>query len=356
MKTEFKFSYPSSEKVYLSGRLYPELKVGMRKVHLTPTVTIKKGERCEENNAPVYIYDTSGAYSDPNIDINLECGLPKLRQSWVVKRKERETQMYFAKQGIITEEMEYVAIRENMNCEELGIDTRITPAFVCKEIAEGRAVIPANKKHPESEPMIIGTNFLVKINANIGNSSTSSGIKQEIEKAVWSCKWGCDTLMDLSTGKDIHETRERILRNCPVPVGTVPMYQAFEKVNGKIEALSWEIFRDTLIEQCEQGVDYFTIHCGIRLKNIHLADNRLTGIVSRGGSIISKWCKKHQKESFLYEHFDDICDICAKYDVAISLGDGLRPGCTHDANDAAQFADALFERAGTEVEEDSGKG
>lgn len=350
MKTEFKFSYPSSEKVYLSGRLYPELKVGMRKVHLTPTVTIKKGERCEENNAPVYIYDTSGAYSDPNIDINLECGLPKLRQPWVVKRKERETQMYFAKQGIITEEMEYVAIRENMNCEELGINTHITPAFVCKEIAEGRAVIPANTKHPESEPMIIGTNFLVKINANIGNSSTSSGIEQEIEKAVWSCKWGCDTLMDLSTGKDIHETRERILRNCPVPVGTVPMYQAFEKVNGKIGALNWEIFRDTLIEQGEQGVDYFTIHCGIRLKNIHLADNRLTGIVSRGGSIISKWCKEYQKESFLYEHFDDICDICARYDVAISLGDGLRPGCTYDANDAAQFAELdtmgeLVERA-----------
>ena len=274
MKTEFKFSYPSSEKVYLSGKLYPELKVGMRKVHLTPTVTIKKGERCEESNAPVYIYDTSGAYSDPNVGINLEHGLPKLRQPWVVKRRERETQMYFAKQGVITEEMEYVAIRENMNCEELGISTRITPAFVCKEIAEGRAVIPANKKHPESEPMIIGTNFLVKINANIGNSSTSSGIEQEIEKAVWSCKWGCDTLMDLSTGKDIHETRERILRNCPVPVGTVPMYQAFEKVNGKIEALNWKIFRDTLIEQCEQGVDYFTIHCGIRVKNIHLADNR----------------------------------------------------------------------------------
>ena len=323
MKTDFKFSYPSSEKIYLSGKLYPELKVGMRKVHLTPTVTIKKGKRCEESNAPVYIYDTSGAYSDPNIDINLECGLPKLRQSWVVNRKGKETQMYFAKQGIITEEMEYVAIRENMNCEELGINTRITPAFVCKEIAEGRAVIPANKKHPESEPMIIGTNFLVKINANIGNSSTSSGIEQEIEKAVWSC---------------------------PVPVGTVPMYQAFEKVNGKIDALNWEIFRDTLIEQCEQGVDYFTIHCGIRLKNIHLADNRLTGIVSRGGSIISKWCKEHQKESFLYEHFDDICDICARYDVAISLGDGLRPGCTYDANDAAQFAELdtmgeLVERA-----------
>ena len=350
MKTDFKFIYPSSEKVYLSGKIYPELKVGMRKVHLTPTVTISKDKRHEERNAPVYIYDTSGAYSDPNVEINLERGLPKLRQPWVAKRKEEETQMYFAKQGIITEEMEYVAIRENMNCEELGIKTRITPDFVCKEIAEGRAVIPANRKHPESEPMIIGTNFLVKINANIGNSSTSSDIAQEIEKAVWSCKWGCDTLMDLSTGKDIHDTRERILRNCPVPVGTVPIYQAFEKVNGKIRDLSWEVFRDTLIEQCEQGVDYFTIHCGIRLKNIHLADSRLTGIVSRGGSIISKWCKENQQESFLYEHFDDICDVCAKYDVAISLGDGLRPGCTYDANDAAQFAELdtmgeLVERA-----------
>lgn len=350
METKIKFSYPSSEKVYLSGKLYPEIKVGMRRVRLTPTVTFEGEKRHVEENKPVYIYDTSGPYSDPNIEIDLEKGLPKMRQSWIDGRKEGQTQMYFAKQGIITQEMEYVAIRENMNCEELGIKTHITPAFVCKEVAEGRAVIPANIKHPESEPMIIGTNFLVKTNTNIGNSATTSGIEEEVEKAVWSCKWGGDTLMDLSTGDDIHETREWILRNCPVPVGTVPMYQAFEKVNGKAEDLTWEIFRDTLIEQCEQGVDYFTIHCGIRLKNIHLADTRLTGIVSRGGSIISKWCKVHQKESFLYEHFDDICDICAKYDVAISLGDGLRPGSTYDANDAAQFAELdtmgeLVERA-----------
>ena len=350
METKIKFSYPSSEKVYLNGKLYPEIKVGMRRVRLTPTVTFEGEKRHVEENKPVYIYDTSGPYSDPNVEIDLEKGLPKMRQSWIDGRKEGQTQMYFAKQGIITQEMEYVAIRENMNCEELGIKTHITPAFVCKEVAEGRAVIPANIKHPESEPMIIGTNFLVKINTNIGNSATTSGIEEEVEKAVWSCKWGGDTLMDLSTGNDIHETREWILRNCPVPVGTVPMYQAFEKVNGKAEDLTWEIFRDTLIEQCEQGVDYFTIHCGIRLKNIHLADTRLTCIVSRGGSIISKLCKVHQKESFLYEHFDDICDICAKYDVAISLGDGLRPGSTYDANDAAQFAELdtmgeLVERA-----------
>ena len=301
METNIKFNYPSSEKVYLSGKLYPEIKVGMRKVSLTPTITVEGGERRVEPNDPVYVYDTSGPYSDPNVEIDLEKGLPKLRQSWIDGRKEGETQMYFAKQGVITQEMEYVAIRENMNCEELGIKTHITPAFVCKEIAEGRAVIPANRKHPESEPMIIGTNFLVKINTNIGNSATTSGMQEEVEKAVWSCKWGGDTLMDLSTGENIHETREWIIRNCPVPVGTVPIYQALEKVNGKAEDLTWEIFRDTLIEQCEQGVDYFTIHCGIRLQNIHLADTRLTGIVSRGGSIISKWCKVHQKESFLYE-------------------------------------------------------
>ena len=282
MKTKIKFDYPSSEKVYLKGKLYPDLRVGMRKVRLTPTVTFEGDVRHEEPNAPVYIYDTSGCYSDPNVEIDLNKGLPRLRQSWIENRKEGETQMYFAKKGIITEEMEYVAIRENMNCEELGIKTHITPEFVCKEIAEGRAVIPANKKHPESEPMIIGTNFLVKINTNIGNSATTSGIEEEVEKAVWSCKWGGDTLMDLSTGNDIHETREWILRNCPVPVGTVPMYQAFEKVDGKAEDLTWEVFRDTLIEQCEQGVDYFTIHCGIRLKNIHLADTRLTGIVKIG--------------------------------------------------------------------------
>ena len=260
------------------------------------------------------------------------------------------SQMYYARQGIVTPEMEYVAIRENMDCARLGIETHITPEFVRDEVAAGRAVIPANINHPEAEPMIIGRNFLVKINTNIGNSATTSGIDEEVEKAVWSCKWGGDTLMDLSTGANIHETREWIIRNCPVPVGTVPMYQAMEKVNGKAEDLTWELFRDTLVEQCEQGVDYFTIHCGIRLKNIHLADSRLTGMVSRGGSIISMWCQKHRKESFLYEHFDDICDICAKYDVALSLGDGLRPGSIYDANDKAQFAELdtmgeLVERA-----------
>ena len=258
--------------------------------------------------------------------------------------------MYYAKQGIVTPEMEYVAIRENMNCKELGIDTYITPEFVREEIAAGRAALPANINHPEAEPMIIGSKFLVKINTNIGNSATSSTIEEEVEKAVWSCKWGGDTLMDLSTGENIHETREWIIRNCPVPVGTVPMYQAMEKVRGKAENLTWELFRDTLIEQCEQGVDYFTIHCGIRLKNIHYANERLCGMVSRGGSIISQWCKVHQKESFLYEHFDDICDLCALYDVALSLGDGLRPGAIRDANDRAQFAELdtmgeLVERA-----------
>ena len=311
MNNNIKFSYPSSEKVYMKGDIYKDLRVGMRVVHQNPTVKIVGGERIETPNAPVYIYDTSGPYSDPNIEIDLKRGLPHLRQAWIDSRKEGDTQMSLARQGVITQEMEYVAIRENMNCRELGIETRITPEFVRDEVAAGRAVIPANKKHPESEPMIIGTNFLVKINTNIGNSAITSGIDEEVEKAVWSCKWGGDTLMDLSTGDNIHETREWILRNCPVPVGTVPMYQAFEKVNGKAEDLTWEIFRDTLIEQCEQGVDYFTIHCGIRLKNINLADTRLTGIVSRGGSIISKWCKVHKEESFLYAHFDDICDICA---------------------------------------------
>jgi phosphomethylpyrimidine synthase len=249
------------------------------------------------------------------------------------------TQLYYARCGMITPEMEYVAIRENMNCDQLGIDTHITPEFVRDEIAAGRAVIPANINHPEAEPMIIGRNFLVKINTNIGNSATSSSMEEEVEKAIWSCKWGGDTLMDLSTGANIHETREWIIRNCPVPVGTVPIYQALEKVNGKVEDLTWEIYRDTLLEQCEQGVDYFTIHAGIRLQNVHLAEKRLTGIVSRGGSIMSKWCLVHNRESFLYEHFDDICDLLAQYDVAISLGDGLRPGSIHDANDEAQFAE-----------------
>ena len=385
-----KIKYPSSEKVYMEGTLFPEIRVAMRKVNLTPTVTKdKNGEKHFSENTPVYVYDTSGAYSDPKVEINLKRGLPRLREPWILKRggveklsqqsseycRERlanksldelrfqhialpyralpgksVTQMAYAKQGIITPEMEYVAIRENMNCEELGIKTHITPEFVREEVAAGRAVIPANINHPEAEPMIIGRNFLVKINTNIGNSATTSNINEEVEKAVWSCKWGGDTIMDLSTGANIHETREWIIRNSPVPVGTVPMYQAMEKVHGVAKNLTWELYRDTLIEQCEQGVDYFTIHCGIRRKNIHLANGRLTGMVSRGGSIISEWCLQNDRESFLYEHFDDICGICAQYDVAISLGDGLRPGSIYDANDAAQFAELdtmgeLVERA-----------
>ncbi len=388
MEDKTKITYPESEKVYMQGQLHPYLKVGMRKVNLTPTVVVENGKKVMTENAPVYIYDTSGAYSDPEQKVDLKKGLPRLRKPWIQERDverlteisseygkmrladksldslrfdhitlpyrakagKQITQMYYAKQGIVTPEMEYVAIRENMNCQQLGIETYITPEFVRDEIAAGRAALPANINHPEAEPMIIGSKFLVKINTNIGNSATSSTIEEEVEKAVWSCKWGGDTLMDLSTGENIHETREWIIRNCPVPVGTVPMYQAMEKVHGKAENLTWELFKDTLIEQCEQGVDYFTIHCGIRLKNIHYANDRLCGMVSRGGSIISQWCKIHQKESFLYEHFDDICDICAQYDVALSLGDGLRPGAIRDANDRAQFAELdtmgeLVERA-----------
>ena len=388
MEDKTKITYPESEKVYMQGQLHPYLKVGMRKVNLTPTVVVENGKKVMTENAPVYIYDTSGAYSDPEQKVDLKKGLPRLREPWIQERDverlteisseygkmrladksldslrfdhitlpyrakagKQITQMYYAKQGIVTPEMEYVAIRENMNCQQLGIETYITPEFVRDEIAAGRAALPANINHPEAEPMIIGSKFLVKINTNIGNSATSSTIEEEVEKAVWSCKWGGDTLMDLSTGENIHETREWIIRNCPVPVGTVPMYQAMEKVHGKAENLTWELFKDTLIEQCEQGVDYFTIHCGIRLKNIHYANDRLCGMVSRGGSIISQWCKIHQKESFLYEHFDDICDIFAQYDVALSLGDGLRPGAIRDANDRAQFAELdtmgeLVERA-----------
>ena len=295
---------------------------------------------------------------DSQVKVNLAKGISPLRSDWSweglqietvvdkygIERKQAKpgtiaTQLFYAKQGIITPQMEYVAIRENLNCKELGIDSFITPEFVMKEVAAGRAVIPSNINHPEAEPMIIGTKFSVKINSNIGNSSTSSTLEEEVEKALCSCRYGADTIMDLSTGSSIYQTREGILRNSPVPVGTVPIYQALEKVGGVVANLSWEVFKETLIEQCLQGVDYFTIHCGIRLKNIMLAANRLTGIVSRGGSIISRWCQIHQKESFLYEHFDDICDIVARYDVALSLGDGLRPGSIHDANDEAQFAE-----------------
>ena len=370
-----KDSYPGSEKIYVAGKLYP-IQVGMRKINLTDTVQIVDGKRVATPNDPVYVYDTSGDFTNPAVEVDINEGLRRLRESWIVERGDVEqlpditsaygrqrrddpsldsirfkktykpykakegrqiTQMYYARQGVITAEMEYVAIRENVMNEQLGIATHITPEFVRSEVAEGRAIIPANINHPEAEPMIIGRNFLVKLNTNIGNSALSSGIAEEVEKAVWSCHWGGDTLMDLSTGDHIHETREWIIRNCPVPMGTVPIYQALEKVNRKVENLTWEIYRDTLIEQCEQGVDYFTIHAGVLRAHAELVKERLTGIVSRGGSIMTKWCVLHDEESFLYTHFDEICEILARYDVAVSLGDGMRPGSIHDANDRAQF-------------------
>ena len=368
-------SYPGSEKVYIDGKLHP-IKVAMRRVNLTPTVKIIDGERLTRQNGSVYVYDTSGVYTDPAVKVDINAGLPRLREEWISRREDLEqlphitsdygrmreadssldqirfshryaprraaegkeiTQMALARQGIITPEMEYVAIRENNNAEALGIKSHITPEFVRQEVAAGRAVIPANINHPEAEPMIIGRNFLVKLNTNIGNSALSSGIEEEVSKAVWSCYWGGDTLMDLSTGDNIHETREWIIRNCPVPVGTVPVYQALEKVNGKVEDLTWEIYRDTLIEQAEQGVDYFTIHAGALRAHADMVQERLTGIVSRGGSIMTRWAVIHDSENFLYTHFDEICEILAKYDVAVSLGDGLRPGSIHDANDRSQF-------------------
>lgn len=368
-------SYPKSTKKYIDGKIFP-IKVAMREVHQYPTVTIVDGKRHEEPNKPVTIYDTSGPYTDPSIEIDINKGLPRLRQEWIEQRNDtfqqdditssygkarrddksldpirfpifhkprkakdgkRVTQMYYAKKGIITPEMEYVAIRENLDNEERGIKSYITPEFVRDEIASGRAIIAANINHPEAEPMIIGRAFAVKLNTNIGNSALSSGIEEEVAKAVWSCYWGGDTLMDLSTGNNIHETREWIIRNCPVPVGTVPIYQALEKVNGRVKDLTWEIYRDTLIEQCEQGVDYFTIHAGVLREHAPLVQQRLTGCVSRGGSIMMQWCVEHNEESFLYTHFDEICEILNKYDVAVSLGDGMRPGSTHDANDRAQF-------------------
>lgn len=368
-------SYPNSEKIYIDGTLFP-IKVGMRKINLTPTVRIENGEKKILPNAPVIVYDTSGAYTDKNIKTDINEGLPRLREQLIADRndtvqlesitsdygkmrlqdksldgirfkkqyKPRKakpgkeiTQMAYAKAGIITAEMEYVAIRENLNNKELGIESYITPEFVRKEIAAGRAIIPANINHPEAEPMIIGRAFSVKLNTNIGNSALSSGIQEEVDKAMWSCYWGGDTLMDLSTGDNIHETREWIIRNCPVPMGTVPIYQALEKVKGNVADLTWEIYRDTLIEQCEQGVDYFTIHAGVLKAHAQLIGDRLTGVVSRGGSIMTQWCVLHNQESFLYTHFDEICEILAQYDVAVSLGDGMRPGSIYDANDKAQF-------------------
>lgn len=370
-------SYPGSGKIYVNGDIFPDVRVGMREVRLTPTAVINSnGETELTENAPVTIYDTSGPYTDPDIKVDINQGLPRIRESWNHRRDDLEqlpeitseygrkrladksldnirfgkryaplrakkgnaiTQMSLAQAGIITPEMEYVAIRENMNCQAKGIKSHITPEFVRSEVAAGRAVIPANPNHPEAEPMIIGRNFLVKLNTNIGNSALSSGIEEEVNKAVWSCYWGGDTLMDLSTGDNIHETREWIIRNCPVPMGTVPVYQALEKVNGKVEDLTWEIYRDTLIEQAEQGVDYFTIHAGALRAHADMVKERLTGIVSRGGSIMTTWAKLHDQENFLYTHFDEICEILAQYDVAVSLGDGLRPGSIHDANDKSQF-------------------
>ncbi|MEG2242579.1 MAG: phosphomethylpyrimidine synthase ThiC [Muribaculaceae bacterium] len=369
-------SYPGSEKVYINGNLFP-IKVGMRKINLTPTVKVdKSGAKKFIENESIYIYDTSGCYTDSNCNIDINKGITRLREDWIKQRGDVEmlpaitseygkarlndskldairfpkryapckaiegkkiTQMAYARAGVITAEMEYVAIRENMNNEAIGIPTTITPEYVRNEVASGRAIIPANINHPEAEPVIIGRNFLVKLNTNIGNSALSSGIEEEVNKAIWSCYWGGDTLMDLSTGDNIHETREWIIRNCPVPMGTVPIYQALEKVNGRVKDLTWEIYRDTLIEQCEQGVDYFTIHAGVLKAHAQLIDERLTGIVSRGGSIMTQWCVLHNQESFLYTHFADICKILKEYDVAISLGDGLRPGSIHDANDRSQF-------------------
>ncbi|SFM48837.1 hydroxymethylpyrimidine synthase [Ectothiorhodospira mobilis] len=385
--------FPGSRKIHVTGSR-PDLRVPMREVIQAPTRTAAG----EEENPPIPVYDTSGPYTDPEVRVDLMQGLPSVRSAWIQERGDTEvldgpssrygrdraadpqlahlrfehiraprraraganiTQMHYARRGIVTPEMEYVAIRENGRLQELREDPRyaallrqhpgeafgaripevITPEFVRDEVAAGRAVIPANINHPELEPMIIGRNFRVKINTNIGNSSVSSGIEEEVEKLVWSCRWGGDTLMDLSTGKHIHETREWVIRNSPVPIGTVPIYQALEKVDGKAEELTWELFRDTLIEQAEQGVDYFTIHAGVLLRYVPLTARRLTGIVSRGGSILAKWCLAHHRENFLYTHFEEICEIMKAYDVAFSLGDGLRPGSLADANDAAQFAE-----------------
>ena len=314
--------FPASQKKYVAGSQFPELNVAMREIALA------------DDEPSVTVYDTSGPYTDPNVTIDVNKGLPKLRGNWQERQGKNKSQMHYAKQGIITPEMEYVAIRES-----LGRDSIITPEFVRDEVAAGRAIIPANINHPEAEPMIIGRNFLVKINANIGNSAVSSSIEEEVEKMVWACRWGADTIMDLSTGDNIHETREWILRNSPVPIGTVPIYQALEKVDGVAEDLNWEVMRQTLIEQAEQGVDYFTIHAGVRLPFIPMTEKRLTGIVSRGGSIMAKWCMAHHEENFLYTHFEEICEIMKAYDVSFSLGDGLRPGSIADANDEAQFAE-----------------
>ncbi|PSJ17521.1 phosphomethylpyrimidine synthase ThiC [Nitrosomonas supralitoralis] len=383
---------PNSRKIYVQGAR-PDIQVPMREIRQSDTTTSAGGEK----NPPIWVYDTSGPYSDPAVKIDIRSGLPAMREKWIDERDDTEilaghnsaysqarlqdpkladmrfnlqrkprcaktglnvTQMHYARRGIITPEMEYIAIRENQRVEAFNAQNHelltrqhtgqdfgaslpkmITAEFVRAEVARGRAIIPANINHPESEPMIIGRNFLVKINANIGNSALGSSIQEEVEKMTWAIRWGGDTVMDLSTGKNIHETREWIIRNSPVPIGTVPIYQALEKVDGKAEELTWEIFRDTLIEQAEQGVDYFTIHAGVRLAYVPMTAKRMTGIVSRGGSIMAKWCLAHHEESFLYTHFEEICEIMKAYDVSFSLGDGLRPGSIYDANDEAQFAE-----------------
>ena len=386
--------FPNSQKVYVEGS-QPGVRVGMREITLSDTFIGGTDENpVYESNEPLRVYDTSGPYTDPNFELDVRKGLPKFREQWIAGRNDTEvldsvtsqfaqqrmaddgldhirfdhlpkirrgkagknvTQMHYARQGIVTPEMEYVAVRENMGRakirEELlaaqhkgesfgaSIPDFITPEFVRDQIARGRAILPNNINHPETEPMIVGRNFLVKVNANIGNSSVTSSIEEEVEKMVWSTRWGADTVMDLSTGRYIHETREWVVRNSPVPIGTVPIYQALEKVNGVAEDLTWEIFRDTLIEQAEQGVDYFTIHAGVLLRYVPMTAKRVTGIVSRGGSIMAKWCLAHHKENFLYTHFEDICEILKQYDVCFSLGDGLRPGSIADANDEAQFSE-----------------
>ena len=372
-----------SQKVYITSATDARVRVPMRKIAMSPT---ELEGRAPVENAPLYVYDTSGPFTDPDIPVDVTRGIPRIREEWILERGDTEelatlsseygrmrladkqldslrfphvssrprrakagarvTQRQYAQQGIVTPEMEFVAVRENQNFAAMhdaygrgAMPTPITGEFVRQEIAAGRAIIPANINHPESEPMIIGRNFLTKINANIGNSAITSGIHEEVEKAVWAFRWGADTVMDLSTGDNIHETREWIIRNSPVPIGTVPLYQALEKVRGDVEALSWEIYRDTIIEQAEQGVDYFTIHAGVRKSYIPLTLKRLTGIVSRGGAIMAKWCMLHNAENFLYTHFDEICEVLTTYDVAVSLGDGLRPGAIADGNDEAQFAE-----------------
>ncbi|MGN4977895.1 phosphomethylpyrimidine synthase ThiC [Aeromonas sp. 95A] len=387
-------AHPNSRRIFIEGSR-PDIRVPLREIQLADTFVggTKEDPRFEPNE-PVPVYDTSGRYGEEGVAIDVRHGLPRLRENWVLERDDtdelpglsstftqerladegldhlrfehlpkprrakpgrRVTQLHYARAGIVTPEMEFIAIRENMGRERVRsellrtqhpgrdfgarLPQNITPEFVRDEVAAGRAIIPSNINHPEAEPMIIGRNFLVKINANIGNSAVTSSIEEEVEKLVWSTRWGADTVMDLSTGRYIHETREWILRNSPVPIGTVPIYQALEKTNGIAEELTWELFRDTLLEQAEQGVDYFTIHAGVLLRFVPMTAKRLTGIVSRGGSIMAKWCLSHHKENFLYQHFREICEICAAYDVALSLGDGLRPGSVYDANDEAQFAE-----------------